>query len=89
MDGIGGLETGALLLLIAIGWVLHLKDDEPAEIVLLGSVLIGFAEAGIGLRDLVPWIWCGTAIAGVGYIGLRLRSGTSPEQPNGRHARKG
>jgi hypothetical protein len=87
MGDIGWVGTVALLLLVAVGWVLHLKAAEPAELVLFGAIVLGLFLASLGFATWVPWLWYGTLAAALAFYGTRWKREAGPEssRPTGRH----
>ncbi len=87
MDHISWVATVALLLLVAVGWVLHVKADEPAEFVLFGAIVLGLALGSFGFADWVPWLWYGTLASALGFYGIRWKREVRPRsrQSMGRH----
>jgi hypothetical protein len=64
---------GALALLVAVGWVFHVQDNELAENLLFGVILLGFA-VGIFIPDevvsevVVMLLWYAAVVAAVGWL---------------------
>lgn len=89
VDDFSAIDGVALILLVAFGWVLHLREEEPGEFVLFCSMLFGLGLAINGLSGLVPWLWYGTTLAALAFYIVRwTRSAPKQRLRQSRH-RKG
>lgn|GEM_PF-5317391 len=79
VDDFSAIDGVALVLLVAFGWVLHLREEEPGEFVLFCSMLFGLGLAINGLSGLVPWLWYGTTLAAIAFYVVRWTK-SAPKQ---------
>lgn len=75
MDDISGAAVAALLSMVAFGWVLHVRAEEPGEAVLFVSMLLGLFLGADGRAGWVPWLWFGTVVLCVGFYAVAWTRG--------------
>lgn len=71
MDDISGAAVAGLLSMVAFGWVLHVREEEPGEFVLFFSLLLGLFLGADGSAGWVPWLWFGTLVLCVGFYAVK------------------